>query len=248
MAGQAELSDTKRGLIEAAERLFALQGIAATTIRQINAAAGQKNQSAIHYHFGSKDAILDAIMELRVAPTNQRRAVLLEEVRAQAGDRPLSTPELVRVLCEPNIRRVMETPAPHFQARFVLQMRVDHDVWRRYERDHRTWALTELHAEMRRARPFLPREVARSRFRQIVNHSMISLAEIELAQERLGPRFSREEADFRIEEMLVALHAIVDAPVTPAAVASMQRARLMGSSPGDDGAGGAAEMRGSAPI
>ena len=70
MDAQTELSDTKMGLLLAAERLFATQGIAATTIRQINTEAGQKNSSAIHYHFGSRDAILDAIIAIRVAPAN----------------------------------------------------------------------------------------------------------------------------------------------------------------------------------
>ena len=63
MTQDAAKTDTRTGLLLAAERLFALQGVAATTIRQINAAAGQRNQSAIHYHFGSRDGILDAIMD-----------------------------------------------------------------------------------------------------------------------------------------------------------------------------------------
>ena len=98
MTAELELSDTKRELVLAAEKLFATQGIAATTIRQINAAAGQKNQSAIHYHFGSRDAVLDAIVALRVSPINDARARLIDEVRAAAGDRPMTSEEIVRLL------------------------------------------------------------------------------------------------------------------------------------------------------
>ncbi len=225
MTIETELSDTKLGLILAAEKLFATQGIAATTIRQINAAAGQKNQSAIHYHFGSRDAILDAIMELRVTPVNIARERMIAEARARAGDRPLTTDDIVHLLVDPNIDRLMAGPGPHYSARFVLQLRVNHDMWRRYERTNRAWTLDDIHAEMRRARPFLPKEVVRSRFRQAVNLSMISNAEIELAQERLGARFSREEAEFRIEEKIGLLIALIDAPVTPGAVQALLKAR-----------------------
>ena len=47
---------TREELILAAERLFSEFGIDAVSLRQINAAAGQRNSSAAHYQFGSKDA------------------------------------------------------------------------------------------------------------------------------------------------------------------------------------------------
>ncbi|MDP2774389.1 MAG: helix-turn-helix domain-containing protein, partial [Nocardioides sp.] len=48
---------TERRLLLAAERLFAQQGIAATSLRSIMAAA-EANVAAVHYHFGSKDELL----------------------------------------------------------------------------------------------------------------------------------------------------------------------------------------------
>ncbi|MGR3779764.1 MAG: helix-turn-helix domain-containing protein [Albimonas sp.] len=222
MTAELELSDTKRELVLAAEKLFATQGIAATTIRQINAAAGQKNQSAIHYHFGSREAVLDALIEMRTTPANRLRTELLADCRARAGGRPLSTHEMVHILIEPNVRRLLDPSPPNYAARLMLQLRVDLEMWRRYEQLGPAESLEEIHAELRRARPFLPTAVVRSRFRLANNMSLISLAEIEYAQERLGPRFSRDEAEFRIADMRAAMCAVIDAPVSADAVFAMQ--------------------------
>lgn len=227
MTQATEKTDTKLELLLAAERLFATQGIAATSIREINAEAGQRNQSAIHYHFGSREAIIDALVDLRVTPNHLGRLARLEAVRAVAGDRPLSTEEIVRATSAPRIDQVLNAEGPSYAARFILQLRVNHDLWRRYERGRNAWSLDEVHAELRRSNPYRPPEVIRNRFRQIINISMTSLAEIELMQARLGPRFSREEAMFRMEEMVALMCAVVDAPVTPGTVQALEAARRM---------------------
>ncbi|MEU1520973.1 TetR/AcrR family transcriptional regulator [Nocardia rhamnosiphila] len=52
---------TKRALVAAALKLFAAEGVEKVSIRAINAEAGLGAASA-HYHFGSKDAILNAVL------------------------------------------------------------------------------------------------------------------------------------------------------------------------------------------
>ncbi|MBA4854157.1 TetR/AcrR family transcriptional regulator [Nocardia farcinica] len=52
---------TKRALIDAAARLFAAEGVEKVSIRAVNAAAGL-GAASVHYHFGSKDALLDAVL------------------------------------------------------------------------------------------------------------------------------------------------------------------------------------------
>ena len=53
--------DAKSRLSEAALDLMGRQGIAATSTREILAAAGIKNPSAISYHFGSKAELVQAV-------------------------------------------------------------------------------------------------------------------------------------------------------------------------------------------
>ncbi len=54
--------DTKDRLLDAAQRLFARDGVQGARIREINELAGQRNPSALHYHFGSRMAVVEAIL------------------------------------------------------------------------------------------------------------------------------------------------------------------------------------------
>lgn len=86
-------------IIQAAERLFALEGYEAVSTRMISREAGQKNHSALHYHFGDKMGLLSAILDYRLQPINQLRTERLEKLMARTR-RP-SIAELVAVFVEP---------------------------------------------------------------------------------------------------------------------------------------------------
>lgn len=79
--------------MRAAEKLIATRGIARVSIRDILTAAGQKNESALQYHFGSLTGLVDAILEERSEQTHTRRVELLEALAAHSA-----TPTL-RDLC-----------------------------------------------------------------------------------------------------------------------------------------------------
>lgn len=53
----------KGKLIRAAEHLFAQKGIEATSLREISQLAEQKNTNAVQYHFGNKQALINAIWQ-----------------------------------------------------------------------------------------------------------------------------------------------------------------------------------------
>ncbi|MFM8871004.1 MAG: TetR/AcrR family transcriptional regulator [Actinomycetota bacterium] len=58
-----DASDTRQQLIDAGRRLFARNGVYQTPLKQIVEDAGQKNASALHYHFGGRGGLLAAIIE-----------------------------------------------------------------------------------------------------------------------------------------------------------------------------------------
>lgn len=61
-------------LVLAAERLFAQRGIDGVSLRQIAVDAGSANNSAVHYHFGSKEGLIAAIFRYRLPQLiNERR-------------------------------------------------------------------------------------------------------------------------------------------------------------------------------
>ena len=80
----APANATARQLLGVAERLFAEHGIAGVSLRQIAAEAGSLNNSAVRYHFGTKDDLLRAIFAWRLPELLQRRALL--RARVDPGD------------------------------------------------------------------------------------------------------------------------------------------------------------------
>lgn len=97
--------DTKTRILDAAEQLFAREGFHNTSMRAITGAA-EVNLAAVNYHFGSKEALLQAVFERRLLPLNQERTERIEQVLAQAeqaGTRPVAR-ELMRAFVEPTLR------------------------------------------------------------------------------------------------------------------------------------------------
>src|SRR5215472_5566993 len=87
-------TDTKHRILDTAERLFAEQGYAATSLRQIIAEANV-NLAAVHYHFGPKEKVLDAVIQRKVGPVNEARMALFDRAEAEAGH---GSPPVERVL------------------------------------------------------------------------------------------------------------------------------------------------------
>jgi len=68
---------TREVLLSTAERLFAEHGVASVSLRQIRVAAGQRNESALHYHFGSREGLLVSVLRRHSLGVEQRRNELL---------------------------------------------------------------------------------------------------------------------------------------------------------------------------
>ena len=92
-------TETKERILDVAERLFADFGYKATSLRDITSEAGV-NLASVNYHFGSKDALLAALLDRRFAPVNQRRLELLDELEAST-DGAVELPDLVRAFLSP---------------------------------------------------------------------------------------------------------------------------------------------------
>jgi AcrR family transcriptional regulator len=73
---------TRKRILKHAERLFAKSGIDAVSIRDITDAAGV-NSAAIHYHFGSKSGLVEALLARWAGELVERRGKLLDRIEAQ---------------------------------------------------------------------------------------------------------------------------------------------------------------------
>lgn len=113
-------SNTREALILAGERLFAEHGINGVSLRQINADAGQKNSSAAHYHFGSKQALILAIHGYRLERVNRRRHERLKKLHADGKDRDVRA--IVETIVHPIVEEIHETEGGSFYIRCLAQI------------------------------------------------------------------------------------------------------------------------------
>lgn len=97
-------NETKHRILDAAETLFAEHGYAGTSLRAITVEA-EANVAAIHYHFGSKQSLLEALFERRVGDVNDERLRRLDEAEQNELNGP-DLEEVLRIFLEPALRRL----------------------------------------------------------------------------------------------------------------------------------------------
>jgi AcrR family transcriptional regulator len=97
--------DTKQRILSAAEHHFARDGYHATSLRSITTAA-DVNLAAVNYHFGSKEALLEAVIERRLTPLNKVRLNQLETLlkKAKQGEEVPTCRDILRTFIEPTLR------------------------------------------------------------------------------------------------------------------------------------------------
>ncbi|MDI3390306.1 helix-turn-helix domain-containing protein [Streptomyces sp. B-S-A8] len=108
-------TSTRLQILLAAERLFATQGIDATSLRQVSSEARQRNTAAAKYHFQNKETLIRAIFEHRLDVIDARRGAMLKS--AEAGERLGDPRELVEILVRPLAEQA--TSAGSYYVRFL---------------------------------------------------------------------------------------------------------------------------------
>jgi len=76
--------DTRDRILDVAERMFAQQGFDLTSLRALTAGA-DVNLAAVHYHFGSKERLFEAVLVRLVEPVNAERLARLDAAGAQGA-------------------------------------------------------------------------------------------------------------------------------------------------------------------
>lgn len=218
-----EISGTKLELTLAAERVFALNGLRGATLRQIREAAGQKNESVIHYHFGSRDAIIEAILSMRSRPINEARLVMLAKAREESSGGLLSAEQISRCSMMPLAEFVLNGDEPGHCMRFLAQLRNDRDARRKFGGRYDS-GLRECLRELQEAVPYLPSGVLERRFVSTRYMQLAGVAAIEEIKAEKGAVFRTEEAWVRVEDLISTTAAMYAVPLSVRSVAAIQRA------------------------
>lgn len=96
---QARSEATRQALMRAAEKLIAEKGMANVSIREIVKAAGQKNESALQYHFQNLQGLIEALRESRNREVNEKRTALIQETLARSPNPTLR--DICRLMVAP---------------------------------------------------------------------------------------------------------------------------------------------------
>jgi AcrR family transcriptional regulator len=100
---------TKDKLLDIAERLFGEQGYESTSLRHVIFEAGV-NLAAVHYHFGSKEELLDAVVLRGAAPLNEERMALLDRYEKESAPNPVPVEKVLRAILWPTFRMKVRNP------------------------------------------------------------------------------------------------------------------------------------------
>ncbi|MBV6754884.1 TetR/AcrR family transcriptional regulator [Rhodococcus opacus] len=191
-------------MIDAAERIVAERGLAALTLRDVQSSAGQSNKSAAKYHFGSREGLLDAVIEARMSPVNGRRQEMLDALAAQP-ERP-RVRQAVEALIQPLAAETLGRTESRY-ARFLVQ--ATHDPGLADSIQHHMSA-----ASFRRVRELLtelapvPRDVAEWRVVNIINLNLVTLARWERHDRSL------QQTAAIISDLVTTCVAVLETPVT----------------------------------
>ncbi|WP_335934897.1 TetR/AcrR family transcriptional regulator [Streptomyces sp. PTD5-9] len=104
----------------AAERLFAERGLAAVSNRQVGEAAGLGNNTAVSYHFGSKQGLVRALMRDHADATERIRGRHLARCAGSTDIR-----DWVGCLVRPSCEHLAELGVPSWHGRFAVQVMAD---------------------------------------------------------------------------------------------------------------------------
>ncbi|MGA8049206.1 MAG: TetR/AcrR family transcriptional regulator [Burkholderiales bacterium] len=97
--------ETRTRILDAAEELFMLHGFEATSMRLLTSTAGV-NLAAVNYHFGSKDALIEALFRRRLDPMNAERLEALDALERGTKEQPLAPEQIIRAFVRPSLRMI----------------------------------------------------------------------------------------------------------------------------------------------
>ncbi|MGH3722871.1 MAG: TetR family transcriptional regulator [Mycobacterium sp.] len=168
--------DARAQLLLAGERLIADYG-PEVSLRDVAAAAGQRNNSAVQYHFGSRDGLIKAIISHRQGPMEQARLVLLAE-RESAAPSEGDVVALVTILMSPLFDVPYSDGSAHY-ARFLERVR-NHPAMKDRDIAIEQWPATRvLTAQLYRALCHLPETLRNQRLAAMASVAFTLLADHE---------------------------------------------------------------------
>ena len=197
-----KLKPTAEQLLKAAERLLAEKGLGAVSTREIARAAGQRNHSALHYHFGSQESLIEAILDYRMMPLNRHRQQRLDVLRAEGREADLRS--LVEVIVEPFADELLRPPEDSYYLSLLAQLTSQRN-WQPLFTSHQQRASALLQAGnllLALLRPRYGEEVAVERLRLLGLHALNTITEWDAMRRRGELTLNSDTLSWRVTNFI----------------------------------------------
>ncbi len=201
---------TRARIVAAAERLFAERGIDAVSLVEIGKEAGQRNRSAVQYHFGDKRGVIEAILDKHTPGIEAQRHGMMDALEA-TGDPDLR--ELVQVLVRPVADKVEDPDGGLAFVRISSEL-IGHrefpliTLWEK--RGNR--AAERLRRLTARATPRLPAPVRRPRWLLVTGLLFHGICDWSRVGSEITLGHARTPFDRFVDELVEAIVAVLAAP------------------------------------
>ncbi len=177
-SGTSKSERTREALLLAGEELMGWKGIEATSVRDINQKAKQKNTSAIGYYFQNKEGLLQAILDRRMVPLDEERRRRWDEIKRAKGAKHLILKDLVDVQVLPLAEAVLAEPAWRNYVLLLAQLVSAHGaLYQHLWRDRYDKTSGEIITAMRDHMATTDDELWRQRVSDMITFSIGSLCE-----------------------------------------------------------------------
>ena len=185
--------DTPTRILDVAERLFGQNGLDNVSMREIVRGSGQANLSAVNYHFGSREALIGALLARRIHTINELRHQRLDELEASGRDAGVHAIVAATVGAVAETVRTTQWGSDYIrviaQAMFLHQK----DVWKTLDRQTLS-GQDRAAAMLKKVLPQLPPAVFRDRVWSLNNQAIYTIARWSWAHGPVTPSNSRRFA------------------------------------------------------
>jgi AcrR family transcriptional regulator len=206
---------TKEALLSTAERLYAERGIDAVSMREITREAGQRNSTALQYHFASKQALVYAILTRRMNEVDLLRLEFLHDLDIRG--KLVDLRSLAAAMVEP-LAAGIKSPK-HASAQYWVGFLSE--VQRHPEIDLVALAKTASDLGLRRLYtllgkqlPHVPDAILRQRFLMAMSQVVHGLAEIDRLRQRRGRSRRRLDVERAVDNLIDMTAGALSAPVS----------------------------------
>ena len=198
-------SDTQLSILRAAEELFAAKSVDRVSLREISVAAGQRNHSAVQYHFRDKAGLIDAIVARHSDPIHAMWMDTLDILELGGGT---TLEALLTLLIRPIASKLDDPDGGTAYIRLCAQL-VVHPTYSIFEtRSSRGDAAQRLLTEVTKRAKRSDRETAELRVRRLVQTIYLSC----LAFEQLR---AREDASLGLDDFVAGLVEDLEGSLAP---------------------------------